>query len=244
MELEILAATMNGERPVFLEPGLASKAVIVDQCGKDEVFIDGKEHWYHSKSVGLSLSRNLAISNASGDALLITDNDVVINDRRIKDILGKLDLNQVGAVIFKDKHGYGASWPQVRTLNYIDVLKVCSWQICIISKNLGGVRFDQRFGLGSGAYNSGEENIFLTDILRENQKVLFIPVVAVDHPDEGTGAIFNDIYYDTKVAAFIRMFGSFRGRLLVLLMFFKKAIEGRNIRLGYGVRRIFRKYNL
>ena len=108
---------------------------------------------------------------------------------------------------------YYKNYPQVfdEKLTLRKSLKISSIEIFISSSIISqGIRFDERFGLGT-KYPSGEENIFLFDIIRKNYIIRYFPEIIVYHlkPDwknkeyifKGKGALFTRLY--NKPLAFV-----------------------------------------
>lgn len=66
-----------------------------------------------------------------------------------------------------------------------------------------GLRFDERFGLGSPALSSGEEEVFLTDALRRGLRVYFVPGVLCSTPMSTTGShVLDEKVLRSKGAVF------------------------------------------
>jgi hypothetical protein len=72
------------------------------------------------------------------------------------------------------------------------------------------VRFDERFGLGSGRYVAGEEDVFMHCALSQGLTVLFVPEVIVRTPAITTGSHFaEDVRLQvTKGAVFREVYGA------------------------------------
>jgi uncharacterized membrane protein SirB2 len=99
-------------------------------------------------------------------------------------------------------------------------MSIPSWCISGSQKLLDTVEFDERFGLGA-TFNSGEENIFLIDILKNGFVLKHIEDRLVFHEGVSTGYIFNEAYFVTKGAMLRRMFGLLSFFLLPLFVFKK-----------------------
>ena len=82
--------------------------------------------------------------------------------------------------------------------------------------------FDLRFGLGSD-FPTGEEVIFLSDALKMNLKIKYIPKVIVIHPAQSSGGAYtnNPKLIQAKGAMFYRIFG-FWGYFISILFAVKK----------------------
>ena len=80
-KVQLLVSTMNRTDSLWLEKlNIASDAVIINQCGRKNKKIIHQENadllWVDSNEIGLSKSRNMALDNASGDYLVIADDDL------------------------------------------------------------------------------------------------------------------------------------------------------------------------
>lgn len=101
---------------------------------------------------------------------------------------------------------YYKSYPQGldEKLTLRKSLKISSIEIFISMSIISqGIRFDERFGLGT-KYPSGEENIFLFDIIRKDHIIRYFPEIIVYHLKpvwrnkeyifKGKGALFTRLY--------------------------------------------------
>lgn len=80
MKIELLISTMNAKKTLLDKINIHSNVVVVNQCGIDTIeIIEYKGYcvkWINSSTTGLSRSRNIALSNASADIVILTDDDV------------------------------------------------------------------------------------------------------------------------------------------------------------------------
>lgn len=141
--------------------------------------------------IGLSRSRNRAIrvalellDNPLDDAVfLIADDDEHFDPEafgRIRDTY--LKYPKLDAALFRMRSAvnneYFKSYPS-GLLNYNRRPRSyypCSWELTLRSRILqAGIRFDERFGLGSATLCAGEEDVLLTDISRRGFNILIVP---------------------------------------------------------------------
>lgn len=140
---------------------------------------------------GLSRSRNCAIHTALGhlpdmltDAVfLIADDDEAFLPDAFQQITDAFASHKkLDAALFRLRSSadgeYFKQYPQ-RPTPYPQRPRTyypCSWEIAVRSRVcLAGIRFDERFGLGSDQLCAGEEDIFLTDIVGRGFKVMILP---------------------------------------------------------------------
>ena len=179
---------------------------------------------------GLSYSRNESFKYITGEYITISDDDCWYFPESLD--LIKTDIEkrkeQFSAFSFKIydpinnipfKNNY---LPKEKHLNKFDILHCSSIEIFFhnsISKN---IRFDERFGVGS-LYPSGEENIFLADLLRKKNKICFIPIDIVYHKARNlTHKKFDNLFMKSKFYIFQRMYGNTIGIFLYYIFYIKK----------------------
>ncbi len=149
----------------------------------------------HLKGKGLSANRNHALAHATGDILLLSDDDT----HYIPDFFSNIHKafrEHPGADIITfqalDEDG-GLIRPYSSTpYRYEERPKgsyVCSWEIaCRRRSRLPD--FDTRFGLGSSCLACGEEEIFIHTAWRNGLSVCYVPKLVVQTLKETTGTKF------------------------------------------------------
>ena len=158
------------------------------------VFLEGK---------GLSRNRNNAIDNASGDILLIADDDNRYTDELIGNIFEAYEAHPEADVIHfqavdmtgKPLHPYPAD----------DVSSV----EMSFRRNVN-VRFDERFGLGSPKLCAGEESVWMKDAKDAGYNIIYVAKPVVMTPAGTTGTTFaeNKKMQMSKGAAFKHVYGT------------------------------------
>ena len=169
-----------------------------------------------SQEKGLSKSRNRIINYCKSQYLLISDDDVDYLISNIMTFLNGQNENSWYAACGKVKlkgneaRDFKSYSNDVKRLSKIDCTRVSSVELIINMDEWrkSRVYFDEKFGLGSD-FPSGEEFIFLTDIMKNGGKVCFFPVPFVLHDPVSSGQDFfsNDILLIAKVAMFKRVYG-------------------------------------
>jgi len=146
---------------------------------------------------GLSQNRNHALDHASGDILLIADDDLIYRPgafRKIREAFASHPGLDIG--LFRYECGDGRSektYPEEETVIKEKLPKgyfVSSIEIAIRRKGRSGhLRFDPKFGLGAPVLGAGEEEVFLHHALKSGHEVRFFPTTICTHPGETTGLL-------------------------------------------------------
>lgn len=186
------------------------------------------ELYYYNES-GLSRSRNRALDFLTAEIGLIADDDVSYLESSF-DIISRafIENPEYDIITFQiiDSKGIPFKYysSKKKKLNILSVLKVSSIEIAFRTKSIQetGLKFDERFGLGTNL-KSCEENIFLTDCIKKGMKILYIPKPIVMHPLESSGSAYNDVsVLAAKGAMFRRVYGLLFGFSLSILFIFRK----------------------
>lgn len=141
---------------------------------------------------GLSRNRNNALTHATGDILLIADDDVEYDTGSFDKIINFFESHpDADAATFIVSRPTTCVYPDVETVlrrqHYPRGYYVCSFELALRRSTTGDFRFDERFGLGCKKFGSGEEELFVDTLLRANKRVIFNPLVIACHPDRSTG---------------------------------------------------------
>jgi len=177
--------------------------------------------------LGLSKSRNEAIRYGNGDYLYFMDDDTIIFPEKIIALCEEMrrDGAQVGTCCFKYSDGGIKKYSLNQfTHNNLTLAKVSSIEICVATKFLreNSILFNENFGIGA-PYPSGEEYIFLSDLLKSKAFIKFYPIVTSIHPPVTSGQDFYSS--EEKILAKREMlrivFGKF-SYIFILLFWMKK----------------------
>lgn len=144
-------------------------------------------------SKGLSINRNNALSMASSDICFIADDDVSYNLSYLEIIKSHYENNpDIDLFVGKIKTGgkdYKKYDIKEKSINWINVGSISSIEITFRRKSIqnNDIVFDKNFGINGLIFSKGEEVIFLSDCLKKQLKIKFIPIYMVEHPYENTG---------------------------------------------------------
>ncbi len=216
------------------------KVIIIFQRAKIKAFKDISVHKFIEKfkahlpiyyeihdEVGLSKSRNRALKAATGEILLLADDDCRYPADAIKQILTACNqFPDADVLTFQIRSNqlekpFKAYPHKPYQHNLRTLMKVSSIEIVLRRKVLtaGAGLFDERFGLGA-LWPSGEEFIMLADLYRRGYAIQYVPITIVCHNFESSGRSFNLDVLRAKGAMFHRVFG--RWGLIVLVFFLAK----------------------
>ena len=182
MKLEILLSCMNQTDDTLIRNSrITGEVLVVNQCGRDgeRTFSTEKGHvrWLDSSARGLTVSRNLALSESRADVCLLCDDDEVFQpDYEEKILNAYTQLPEADVIIFNMVNRPAALGDSVTRIRFPKTIRVSSWQISFRRKNLlaAGVRFDELLGAGTG--NGAEEELkFLTDCEKAGLKIYYVP---------------------------------------------------------------------
>lgn len=246
MKLDVLISTMNKKEinEDFLNArNITSGCIIVNQnVENNKKIVMNNKTIVYSDEIGLSKSRNMAINNSRADICLICDDDIVLNDNYEDTIIEAYKQYEDADAItflntFNTKLNNKLKSKKVIKHNRFSLLRVNSTQITLKRESLlkTGIKFDERFGLGSNIYNSGEENLLLAQMYDKGLKIYHVPIVISNHiTEDDSNSIYNEKLIFGK-AAFFRAYDKHKCLLyMILLYFLKKKIIDKNIS--------FRKY--
>lgn len=139
---------------------------------------------------GLSRNRNNALKLADGDIALIADDDVTYLPDSFQNILEVFKNDpELDVACFKvmkplgegDYKNYPKKSYKLRKYNRHSISSIeIAFRIDQVKKH--GIRFDERFGLGSDSIPAGEEAVFIADCIAKGLKIVFFPFYIVSHP--------------------------------------------------------------
>lgn len=140
---------------------------------------------YKTSTRGLSKNRNNAFTHSDGEILLISDDDVVYDAEGLIKVRDKFrDNPEIDLIAFEyTSKNCDKRYPAIGFIfgnapkNYF----TSSIEIAMRRSVIAELRFNEHFGIGSGLFGSGEEDIFIYDVLKAGFKGMFIPEVICRH---------------------------------------------------------------
>ena len=170
--------------------------------GRDDVTVDlipGK---------GLSRNRNNALRLASSDICLIADDDSRYRPEFIETILSSWQENPQADILT-----FQAQTLEGEPLHPYPADYVCSIERTFRRTSITqrGIRFNERFGLGSPLLSAGEEDVFMADARKAGLNICYIPKVIVQTQARTTGTRFleDPRIQVTKGATFRYVYGTY-----------------------------------
>lgn len=187
-------------------------------------------------TLGLSKSRNELIQLAKGDILLFSDDDVsYLDDLALKVNRAYSRKPNAKSITFQFVSAHKSYSANQYRHSYASAMKVSSIEITARREFLvaNHLRFDERFGLGTSS-PSGEEFIFITDMLKKSRDVFYEPEALTVHPDISSGNSFylNDKGIATKGRMLRRVF-SFPLYIFVIAAFSIKKYKQHNVPMSF-----------
>ena len=156
---------------------------------------------------GLSRNRNNALSMATGEICLIADDDNLYKPEYIDNILHSWLDNPDADILTFQAETYDGNPLHPYPAPYIFSVEITFRRESIISR---GLKFDERFGLGSPLLCAGEEDVFMADARRAGLVIRHIPKVIVRTDGATTSISFteNKKLQITKGATFRYIYGT------------------------------------
>ncbi len=212
MKIEVLVSTMNLENPQnLLEEMNIDKTVIINQVQEKKLqdITVGENRCYSYQEKGLSKSRNKAIMHSDADICIIADDDLKYEDNYEKIVEeGYKKYPDADIIAFHVDNVNKKLQKAIRKegkINFITSMKIQSVQTTFKRKSIidNSIKFNEMFGAGVELY-SGEENIFLSDCIKNRLKIYYIPnKIATIQDNNSTWMKGHDRqYFNAKGATF------------------------------------------
>lgn len=241
MTFQVLLSTMHQENySILSEINLKSNAIVVNQCNIDSIenirFNDIEVLWINTTDRGLSKSRNLALSYASADICLITDDDIILCDNIENTVIDCFKKNSNYDVLGFQVYGIEKKFKQYSSKEYnVDFfksLKMASVELAFKKESLikNAIKFDELIGAGT-KFLMGEENALLAQCIRKKLLIHYYPYKIADlHIGNSTWfKEYDEKYFIGKGAAFAAMDTNFTNFLIIFWLLRKKRIVCNNI---------------
>lgn len=230
-DIEILVATMNRDSLAFLEAMFPFRhysdynIIVVNQSTdkaiKDPEYTNIKV--INTRTKGLSVSRNIALEDASRKLCIIADDDVVFEKGFELHIVNAFSaFPSAGAISFQyNRHGQDnpvkAYMPQPFRHNRSTIRGVSSVEM-VINRELiveSNCRFNDNFGLGA-EFEVAEEFLFLNSLIDKSIDVYYYPAPIVWHDEWNSGRDHgSDRLVYARAALACKLYGNTAGLWLL-----------------------------
>lgn len=232
-KVQVLIATMHQADYSLLDKmNIRSDAVVVNQCNRNDrqTFLHNGRTilWIDSTQRGLSKSRNMAISAATADICLISDDDMIYRDDYVSSVSSAFQEYPDADIIRFEVAGIEKPFKQydhiAKKLGYLSSMKSSSVELAFKRSAVvdNQIIFDERIGAGT-EFLMGEENAFLFSCLRHRLSIRYEPTVMADlHIGNSSWfSGYNEQYFIGKGASFAAMSPRF-SRLLIVQFLVRK----------------------
>lgn len=193
MKIQVLVAAMNQTDHSLPEKmNLQSDAIIGNQCDRNSIE-EFEWNGYLIKYLnfaerGVGLNRNNALMRATGDVCLFADDDMIYVDNYeeiVKEAFIKHPDADVIAFNIKEKVITRYIIKHEEKVGYLNYLRYGTARIAVRLKSIknAGIFFNQCFG-GGTEHSHGEDNLFLTDCLRNRLKFYAVPEFIAELTEE------------------------------------------------------------
>lgn len=193
MKIQVLVAAMGqNDHSLPQKMNICTDAIIGNQCDRNSVEsfeLNGSKITYlNFAERGVGLNRNNALMRADADVVLFSDDDLVYLDGYDK-IIEKAfnDIPDADVIIFNinEKVPERYTIPKISRVGYLNYLRYGTARVAVKLKSVRdrGIYFNQCFG-GGTEHCHGEDNIFLSDCLKNKLKVYAFPQAIAYFTDE------------------------------------------------------------
>lgn len=135
---------------------------------------------------GLSRNRNNCLRHATGDLLLIADDDCRYTHERLQQVIDTFENNpQVDIATFQftnNRHDKQYSTTSQDLTTFPKGYYVSSIEIAFRREKVQGIlAFNEHFGLGAEPFHCGEEQIFIRSAIDKGLSCRFFPITVATH---------------------------------------------------------------
>jgi hypothetical protein len=187
----------------------------------DVIFARNRLEVVPMKERGLAKSRNRALSLATADFLIPTDDDVRFLEGA-PEIVERAFLTRADAhvltfqVVDADGGMYKAYAPRRFKHSLNTIRRVSSIEIALRREAMDrGLRWDERFGLNA-PFPGGLEQAFMKNVLDLGLRAFYEPVPIVGHPPDSTGHRHTPESALFRGATYAKLYGRLAYPLLVI----------------------------
>lgn len=180
----LLVTTEQSDHTLLTKNNIQSDAIIGNQYNTnsiEEFLYNGHSiKWISSIGRGVGLNRNICLSYATADYCLFADDDIKYYDNYEQFILDAFRKQPDADVLLfnldeNNKKRYVIT--QIHRIHWYNYLRYGAARIAIrlSSVKQNNIVFNEHFG-GGTEHSHGEDNLFLTDCLRNGLKIYAVPI--------------------------------------------------------------------
>ena len=222
MDVQVLVATMNQSDYSLLDKmNIQTDAIVGNQGDRNEIseffHKDRKIRWLTFHERGIGLNRNTTLMRATGDIVLLADDDVVYCDGYEKIIVRYYETHpQADVVIFNFKVKRGGEdaeyFERVNKEGRVRRRTATKYGTYCISARREKLRFANvwfHLDFGGGTkFSHGEDSAFLQDCLKKKLKVYSCKDIigSIDHGTSTWFKGYNDPFFFDKGVLFSVLF--------------------------------------
>lgn len=190
--VEVLVACMNQiDDGLYEKMNLQSIAVLANQCDEYSYKVYTREDktvkLVSTKDRGVGKNRNVALLNATGDYLIIADEDMVYRDDYVRTVLKAFDKKpKADIIVFELNYlnGFTCGYKpnkKMKQVHLYNSLRYGAARITIKKKSLlkSNIWFSLLYG-GGAPYSCGEDSLFICEALRKGLKIYSSPHIIAD----------------------------------------------------------------
>jgi glycosyltransferase involved in cell wall biosynthesis len=215
MTVQVLVASMNQQNISLLEKmNIQTDAIVGNQCDRNEVshfkFGNRQIDYLSFNERGVGLNRNNALMRATGQICTFADEDMVLVDGYAKLVENAFnEIPDADAIVFNLSVIGGAQNrrqnTKIKRLRIHNALNYGAARLSVRNDSIKRVNicFSRLFGGGS-IYTSGEDTLFIADMIKRGLKVYTYPAIigTVDQRDSTWFSGYNEKYFFDKGALF------------------------------------------
>jgi glycosyltransferase involved in cell wall biosynthesis len=186
MKVQVLVAAVGQTDHGLLERmNIRSDVIVGNQCDRDSVerfaFQGHNAMYLNFAERGVGLNRNNALMRADGDICVFADDDMVYRYDYVQTITDAFQAHpEADVLVFNLKEPVPTRYviPKFMRVHYLNYLRYGSARVAVRLRSVRkyGIYFNQCFG-GGTEHRHGEDNIFLTDCLKNGLKIYAVPAV-------------------------------------------------------------------
>lgn len=243
LSLQFLVSTVDGRFSPDVSNLPLDQCIIVNQfknCNENKL-LNWKRNLetygakvIFSNELGLSKSRNLALSISTANICVICDDDCVYENNISNSIVKAFEtvpnMDVMIGSVGENNLRYRRRYPTAITkLSFFELFKICSVEMAFKRNVLLDLRisFNVDFGVGSH-FVSGEENLLAFELYKSNVDFFYIPIKICNHNSTSSSMDWSNSNLVISKGAMLRKAFGYFGFVLALPFVIKKSISTRS----------------